>query len=526
MKYEQPYGITDPNASYINGNPQTATQGSIPPAAAFENPQREIVNFITKSGLTPTDSDLYQLGKSVRAGKVSYAQDIGTVNSLIVNLDPPLDAYTSGLVLRVKVAVTNTAAATTINVNGLGAVTIVRANGAAIDVGELTVNEVVELVYDGLKFQISNFLGLSAGSTYVNNYVTNIPYVVDSSAVANTIIANYAPAIGTLTDGEFMATKLKNSLTGAPMITVNANTPKPIIRTDGTALGAGDALAGEIMLLVYDLTRASFQYLAAKPVSKILTAPRNWYVNGATGNDSNDGMSPGTAFATIQHAIDTASQWNLAGFSIGIYVADYTAYAPFSCKPAGGAGGIMIQGNPSNPGNVQVGGAGTAINITAGDQYTINGLHVSSTGPVGADPGNGVWCQNSGSNIVLNNMDYGYCPYCAIASEDLGSIILAGTQTFHTGTGPGGAAIRSLNANVRSNSPTRPTLQFPASYNSSYFVLCQLLGQVQLPFASIIGAANVLGQSYHIDTNSVGAAGGSVWPGTPGATSTGGLFTP
>ena len=38
--------------------------GSIPPAASIENPQREIVNMITSSGLTPTDADLFQLAKS------------------------------------------------------------------------------------------------------------------------------------------------------------------------------------------------------------------------------------------------------------------------------------------------------------------------------------------------------------------------------------------------------------------------------------------------------------------------------
>ena len=53
-----PTAFHDPNAPYINGNPTTGTMGSIPPAASIENPQREIVNFITDSGLTPTDADL------------------------------------------------------------------------------------------------------------------------------------------------------------------------------------------------------------------------------------------------------------------------------------------------------------------------------------------------------------------------------------------------------------------------------------------------------------------------------------
>ena len=38
MQYNQPYGISDPNAAYINGNPTTGTMGSIPPAASIEYP--------------------------------------------------------------------------------------------------------------------------------------------------------------------------------------------------------------------------------------------------------------------------------------------------------------------------------------------------------------------------------------------------------------------------------------------------------------------------------------------------------
>jgi hypothetical protein len=108
MKYEQPYGVSDPNAPYINGNPQIGLQGSIPPAASIENPQREIVNFISQSNLVPTDADLYQLTKAARSQFVNFANDIGSQNQLSVALDPPLVTYTVGLVLRVRVAVQNT----------------------------------------------------------------------------------------------------------------------------------------------------------------------------------------------------------------------------------------------------------------------------------------------------------------------------------------------------------------------------------------------------------------------------------
>lgn len=61
MKYVQPYGISDANASYVDGNPALGIEGSAVPAKAVEHPMREIVNVITAAGLTPTDTNLAQL---------------------------------------------------------------------------------------------------------------------------------------------------------------------------------------------------------------------------------------------------------------------------------------------------------------------------------------------------------------------------------------------------------------------------------------------------------------------------------
>lgn len=67
MKYNQPFDQTNPDAPYVNGNPGAGIQGSIPPAASLEYPQREIVNAITAAGLTPTNGDLTQLWQAMQA---------------------------------------------------------------------------------------------------------------------------------------------------------------------------------------------------------------------------------------------------------------------------------------------------------------------------------------------------------------------------------------------------------------------------------------------------------------------------
>jgi len=66
MDYNPPVGGS-PGDPYINGNPTTGTEGSIPPAAAVEFPQREIVAAIVAAGLTPDNGDLTQLAAAIKA---------------------------------------------------------------------------------------------------------------------------------------------------------------------------------------------------------------------------------------------------------------------------------------------------------------------------------------------------------------------------------------------------------------------------------------------------------------------------
>jgi fructose-specific component phosphotransferase system IIB-like protein len=64
MKYTQPLNEVE-DASYVDGNPAIGLSGSIIPAGALENPQREIVNAITDAGLTPSASSNSQLAQAI-----------------------------------------------------------------------------------------------------------------------------------------------------------------------------------------------------------------------------------------------------------------------------------------------------------------------------------------------------------------------------------------------------------------------------------------------------------------------------
>lgn len=65
MKYNPPVGKTG-SAAYEDGNRNAGIKGDIPPGAAVEMPQREIVNVIAYVGRTPTNEDPDQLRKSIQ----------------------------------------------------------------------------------------------------------------------------------------------------------------------------------------------------------------------------------------------------------------------------------------------------------------------------------------------------------------------------------------------------------------------------------------------------------------------------
>ncbi|MDP1628868.1 hypothetical protein [Parvibaculum sp.] len=67
MQYIPPINgdTEDPDRPYINADPALSIQGSIPPAAAIEHPQRELMALIDEAGLDPDPEDLTQVAQAV-----------------------------------------------------------------------------------------------------------------------------------------------------------------------------------------------------------------------------------------------------------------------------------------------------------------------------------------------------------------------------------------------------------------------------------------------------------------------------
>lgn len=86
---------------------------------------------------------------------VNYAADGEVNDTYVITLDPAITAYTAGLQIIFKATTANTGAAT-INVNGLGAKTIVKAVSTALSDNDILADMICLLIYDGTNFVLLN----------------------------------------------------------------------------------------------------------------------------------------------------------------------------------------------------------------------------------------------------------------------------------------------------------------------------------------------------------------------------------
>jgi len=82
-----------------------------------------------------------------------YAADAGSTDTYAVTLSPVPTAYTNGMLVNFKANTVNTGAAT-LNVNGLGAKSIVKNYNLALANGDIKANMIVSVIYDGTNFQL------------------------------------------------------------------------------------------------------------------------------------------------------------------------------------------------------------------------------------------------------------------------------------------------------------------------------------------------------------------------------------
>jgi len=111
---------------------------------------------------------------------------------------------------------------------------------------------------------------------------------------------------------------------------------------------------------------------------EVFTANRTYYVS-TSGSDSNDGLTVGAPFATIQKAWNVLVTKDLNGFTATIKLADGTYTAGLNATVPVIGGPVVIDGNSSTPTNVLLGPTGSAIQVVCAANVTLKNFKLTST---------------------------------------------------------------------------------------------------------------------------------------------------
>ena len=160
----------------INTAGQPVVTGTVISSTAFNALTADLATglstCITKDGQTTPTANIPMAGfKLTGLGNGTASTDAATLgqvqsnatrtltvsgtDTLTASGSPALTSYTAGLSFVFVVANTNTTAVT-LNIDGLGAKNVTRDGSTALVAGDLVAGEVVQVVYDGTRFQVLN----------------------------------------------------------------------------------------------------------------------------------------------------------------------------------------------------------------------------------------------------------------------------------------------------------------------------------------------------------------------------------
>lgn len=226
----------------------------------------------------------------------NYAVDSGTANHVVVALTPALTAAVPGMPVRVKIANANSGA-TDININGLGAVNVLAANGSALQANDLIAGEIVTFFFNGATYQLD-----PVGANTVRVGQARLATVPEAEAGSSSSIA-VTPA------GLAGALAAINSVVPSSIIIWPASAPPAgYLELDGSSLSTSTyAALFAVMGYTFGGSGGSFN----------LPDARGYFIRGWADSGSID---PGRAFGSTQ-----ADQFGSHAHNTGIGAIDTTS---------------------------------------------------------------------------------------------------------------------------------------------------------------------------------------------------------
>jgi len=115
---------------------------------------------------TPADVEIWtvdNVGSGELFGTSQFLSSVSgsdTITAIVTS--PNFTAYAAGQMFNFVAAAANTTTSVTLNLNGLGARTVTKEGTLALAAGDILAGQVITVVYDGTRFQITNAVYLSA----------------------------------------------------------------------------------------------------------------------------------------------------------------------------------------------------------------------------------------------------------------------------------------------------------------------------------------------------------------------------
>lgn len=251
------------------------------------------------------------------------------------------------------------------------------------------------------------------------------------------------------------------------------------------------------------------------------TGNLNLYVNGTTGNDNNNGLSPGTAVATIQQAINLAFQLPPSQFVVNINIADGT-YARAATLAYSGPS-IAVIGNSITPSNVTINNTtGTnahCLVVQGPNTMSVTGVKVQNSGTA-----SGGFVAVSGGSMATTNTASGTISSGAVFEAFEAQVNVNGPHTFSGNVS--NAFIGSAGGIIQLATGVSHTISTPITVST--FALAISLGLITCSSPVPTFTGTVTGTRYSAALNGViniSGGGANVFPGTvAGSTATGGQY--
>ena len=247
---------------FTKGNPAIGLAATVPGQDWFNEVQEELLAIILAAGLTPNKADTDQVLEAINilSQSARYAADSGSANAYVATYTPAITTHVVGLQLEFQAAHANSGAST-FN-PGPGVKNIKRQNGDALQAGDIPLNGIITVVYDGTNYQL------------ISNRILTYYYAADTGS-ANAYAVAFSPALSAHVVGLPFTFMASHANTGASTLAINSLSPVALKRKDGSALLADDIPGGGMMIVAYDGT--NYQVLnVANPNGACLLAANGY----------------------------------------------------------------------------------------------------------------------------------------------------------------------------------------------------------------------------------------------------------